>query len=813
MSEYLEIIYKDNPILPTKSINKLIYLNDDIFISGGRDSSIKIWSSYENSFNILGDLKGHSDWVNDLCLNNEKTLLFSCSNDSNINIWRLKGIEDMLSIDDSDKYMELYPINSLNEVNNDYITTIKYSDSTKCLFSGGLDGIICKYNVSYSNKSQVISNKDNIIYKTNNKSVYSIDIDSSGNLLCASIYDNYIRAIDLRSNSIIFDLTRHDKLIRKVSLSQNGNLLLSGSSDKTINLWDMRFPNKILKCWDHYAGSITDIVDFNGFNDYVSSDNTGNIYLTNIVSGSFTKIDSLDVSITSIAMNNKMNIICSTIDNSLYEFSFRRDNSRLKPRSQVENKHISIIKENEKKNNTVTNMSRVSFKDNEVMYYSILKDRVYILYENKKGDVVLFNILKMSIVFIFPNSSIKTIYDSYIEPYDKTICKSWFTIDLRLGYLLFKFSSDVFNSKGDFDINYYEKILNLSQNFKIRDNDFVRDVNKRLSCLISSSQKLLNTGYINMKGKSNILNRTSIGYKLINNIVQWYISVRKKGNSSQSQELRKDKSELKHFLEENFINFHKFQGNYGKLLSSNMLSTIKHENKSGKEDMFGKDELNLNEIESLSQNQLFDYSKIEMISHKKNSHSYILINQSQGSKNIVSINDYSNKILNYDLFPSFIKDNLPEESKIFNINYPNQTNKKGSKFDLIITNKYNHFVKQANSNQNSSSSDEIEAPYDVSIEKFKEWVIEKYIDKMDFIRKVQNEIKSVDSKLSKTIKENYKQNQKFIYNFLDFELKDEMIIKNSTILLGDVKRLFQKESFIINLKFCNVDILLERGII
>lgn len=186
--ESLEIIYKDqDSSLPVKSINKIVHYKDDMFITGGRDASVKIWNNTEDNqgYELLANLKGHIDWVNDMCLNESKTLLFTCSNDNNVHIWKLKGFER------NNYTVDIYPINSINEHYTDYVKSLVYNNSSKMLYTGGLDARICAYNIEYSNKSSISITGKNVLYSTlNEKSVYSIDTNKDGSLLVASVYEN-----------------------------------------------------------------------------------------------------------------------------------------------------------------------------------------------------------------------------------------------------------------------------------------------------------------------------------------------------------------------------------------------------------------------------------------------------------------------------------------------------------------------------------------------------------------------------------------------------------------------------------------------
>lgn len=124
----------------------------------------------------------------------------------------------------------------------------------------------------------------------------------------------------MKSNTLSFNLHKHNDLIKKVLISPNGDLVLSGGCDKTVNLWDLRFHHKILKSWDFYENSIVDIKAVNGFSEFLSADLSGNLFYTDIMSHSYTVIDSINEPITSIEMTDKLGILCATSKNTLYDY-------------------------------------------------------------------------------------------------------------------------------------------------------------------------------------------------------------------------------------------------------------------------------------------------------------------------------------------------------------------------------------------------------------------------------------------------------------------------------------------------------------
>ncbi len=157
--------------------------------------------------------------------------------------------------------------------------------------------------------------------------------------------------------------------------------------------------------------------------------------------------------------------------------------------------------------------------------------------------------------------------------------------------------------------------------------------------------------------------------------------------------------DTKNFLEQNFYNYKKFLTSRLKNNKKDVTpSTDKIENKG----------------------YYINYQQIELIASKNNNKHYLCLPQ---NPNAFTNTSKSEKMFNFSLLPSFIKDILPENAfsrNLPNFNFTSEVNaKRGYKFDIIISNKYNDFIKV--SSLKTNHDDEIEANYDIVIFKFKEW--------------------------------------------------------------------------------------------
>ena len=63
----------------------------DFLVSCSRDETIKLWDT--NTGYCVSTVKGHSDWIREVAINNKGTLLASGGKDESIIIWNLDKIK------------------------------------------------------------------------------------------------------------------------------------------------------------------------------------------------------------------------------------------------------------------------------------------------------------------------------------------------------------------------------------------------------------------------------------------------------------------------------------------------------------------------------------------------------------------------------------------------------------------------------------------------------------------------------------------------------------------------------------------------
>ena len=109
-------------------------------------------------------------------------------------------------------------------------------------------------------------------------------------------------------------------------------------------------------------------------------------------------------------------------------------------------------------NTSVLCGTKVEFNE-EIVKYHIMKNKIYLITENLKKKVAIYNLMKLSKIHEFPDSNLENIVE-ILSKYDNVTLKSWFTMDIKLGTICISFLRDnSFNNPLNFHVDYLEKII------------------------------------------------------------------------------------------------------------------------------------------------------------------------------------------------------------------------------------------------------------------------------------------------------------------------------------------------------------------
>lgn len=169
----------------------------------------------------------HFDWINDLKLVNNDRYIVSASSDLSLKLVDLDATENN--------------VQRFLNVHTDYIQKLSSVPSQNNVVSGGLDGMVVVWDLeTLKPVSQFYNHNHSGI--TDFTSIYSLSNDNR-NLISVGGPDSLINIYDQRialngGANLVWKLVGHQDTVR--CLLMNSYYILSGSSDTSVKLWDLR---------------------------------------------------------------------------------------------------------------------------------------------------------------------------------------------------------------------------------------------------------------------------------------------------------------------------------------------------------------------------------------------------------------------------------------------------------------------------------------------------------------------------------------------------------------------------------------------
>ncbi|KAK3087830.1 hypothetical protein FSP39_011232 [Pinctada imbricata] len=192
--------------------------------SAGRDSIIRIWNTQTNKDPYIQSMEHHTDWVNDIVLCCGGRTLISASSDTTVKVWNAhKGF-----------------CMSTLRTHKDYVKSLAYARDKEQVASAGLDRAIFLWDV---NTLTALTASNNTVTTSslngNKNSIYSLAMNSPGTVIVSGSTEKVLRVWDPRTCQKLMKLKGHTDNVKALVLNRDGTQCLSGSSDGTIRLWSL----------------------------------------------------------------------------------------------------------------------------------------------------------------------------------------------------------------------------------------------------------------------------------------------------------------------------------------------------------------------------------------------------------------------------------------------------------------------------------------------------------------------------------------------------------------------------------------------
>lgn len=192
--------------------------------SAGRDSIIRIWNTRNHRDPYLQSMEHHTDWVNDIVLCCNGKYLISASSDTTVKVWNAhKGF-----------------CMSTLRTHKDYVKALAYAKEKEQVASAGLDQAIFLWDVTTLTALTASNNTVTTSSLTENKdSIYSLAMNPSGTVIVSGSTEKVLRIWDPRTCQKLMKLKGHSENVKALLVNRDGTQVLSASSDGTIRLWSL----------------------------------------------------------------------------------------------------------------------------------------------------------------------------------------------------------------------------------------------------------------------------------------------------------------------------------------------------------------------------------------------------------------------------------------------------------------------------------------------------------------------------------------------------------------------------------------------
>ncbi|PIK57039.1 putative WD repeat-containing protein 48 [Apostichopus japonicus] len=179
--------------------------------SGGRDSIVRIWNLNSMNDPYVLSMEHHTDWVNDTVLCCGGRTLISASSDTTVKVWNAhKGF-----------------CMSTLRTHKDYVKALAYAKDKEHVASGGLDRQIFLWDV---NTLTALTATNNTVttssFNGQKDSIYSLAMNPSGTVLISGSTEKVLRVWDPRTCAKIMKLKGHTDNVKSVIVNKDATQVM-----------------------------------------------------------------------------------------------------------------------------------------------------------------------------------------------------------------------------------------------------------------------------------------------------------------------------------------------------------------------------------------------------------------------------------------------------------------------------------------------------------------------------------------------------------------------------------------------------------
>lgn len=291
-NEHVTYLLRPPEKRPRSGVNALAVAPSSSSVSlfaGGRDGIVRSWDETATS-GATAIFNEHADWVNDVLLVHHGERLLSASSDTTIKVWNpADPRESLRTLVEHDDYVKaLAPLSDTAVVSAaldgrvlvwDLVTGKvrgecgEEPESPATALGAGFGAGIVGGGAGGGGGSAGGGG-------VNRSSVYCLAscVDPQAALIVSGSTDRAISVFDARSRGSIVRLRGHTDAIRSLTLKHDGTMLLSGSSDATVRLWDLRQQRCVRAFDSHQTDSVWALDAPRAFESFISGGRDGTVW-------------------------------------------------------------------------------------------------------------------------------------------------------------------------------------------------------------------------------------------------------------------------------------------------------------------------------------------------------------------------------------------------------------------------------------------------------------------------------------------------------------------------------------------------------
>lgn len=374
--------------------------------SAGRDSIIRIWNVRHLKEPYIQSMEHHTDWVNDIVLCCGGKNLISASSDTTVKVWNAhKGF-----------------CMSTLRTHKDYVKALAYAKDREQVASAGLDRAIFLWDVNTLTALTASNNTVTTSSLSGNKdSIYSLAMNPPGNVIVSGSTEKVLRVWDPRTCQKLMKLKGHSDNVKALAINRDGTQCLSGSSDGTIRLWSLGQQRCVATIRVHEEG-VWALQANESFTTAFSGGRDRKIFKIDLRN---TEIKALIGEETASVLKmiltpDSSSLWVATTDSSIKNWSVSNRNSRMEDYDTETLPPINQQPDHVIKGNP------------SIRLYSVLNDKRHILTKDTDNNVQLYDILKASKLEDLGQVD----FEAEIKKNFKLVyVPNWFSVDLKTGLL------------------------------------------------------------------------------------------------------------------------------------------------------------------------------------------------------------------------------------------------------------------------------------------------------------------------------------------------------------------------------------------